>query len=164
MPKVWFYIRNWRLWICRDSQPDKEQGIWGWRTKVIMTMMYNLFNPYPSSLMFAYIHIHVIFQWNVHLKSTSGQYVLPDYRLERCGDLAFCPFCIDAFDSRSDGKFKRVMYAIPSSSSKTLLLKPFSSVSDDSHISLQQIPKLHKNRKLSMNEKRRRYACMYIFE
>ena len=29
---------------------------------------------------------------------------MPDYRLERCGDLAFCPFCIDAFDSRSDGK------------------------------------------------------------
>ena len=86
----------------------------------------------------------------------SGSYALPDYELEGVGDLAVCPMCIDAFDSRSEGRFKRVIYALPSLSLKSILLKPFSVISEDDDIELQHIPKLHKNRKLSINEKRRR--------
>ena len=86
----------------------------------------------------------------------SGPYALPDYELEGVGDLAVCPMCIDAFDSRSEGRFKRVVYALPSLSLKSILMKPFSVIFEDDHINLQHIPKLHKNRKLSINEKRRR--------
>jgi hypothetical protein len=101
----------------------------------------------------------------------AGECVDPDFDLEALGDLQFCPACIELNDHKRDHRRRRFYYMLtihqllkanndPNLSANhdqlPVRLKTYSEIQKSSPIALLSIPKMHKNKKLSALEKRRR--------
>ena len=99
----------------------------------------------------------------IEIPETPGEFMIPDYESEAIRDLRHCPAAIEAFDRKKEGRSSCIMfmlqYAIDASLTATRenlspRLRTYAEVR--SKFDLQPIPKLHKNKKMSLNEKRRR--------
>ena len=89
-----------------------------------------------------------------------NEYALTDHNFETEGDLKICPMCIEALDSRNEGRSRRNLYLLPRPGGHGIgptgewSLRSYSEIVQG--LSMAPIPKLHKNKKFSENEKRRR--------
>jgi hypothetical protein len=96
-----------------------------------------------------------------------------NYVLEASGDLRYCPACIEAADFRKEGR-RRLLFVIPYTTSpissdtptdvflenSVCRLRSYAEFVRSLSTSLVPIPKQHKNKKLSIAEKRRRHIVM----
>lgn len=100
----------------------------------------------------------------------SLDYVSPDYQMESVGDLSFCPGFIELHDSKKEGRSKLYFVLVKQPSftnsydSSTIgydtsapRIRLFKDIMKT--IPLVPIPKLHKNQRLSLLEKRRRQVA-----
>lgn len=96
-----------------------------------------------------------------------------NYELEASGDLKYCPACIEAADFRKEGR-RRLLFVIPYKTSpvtphtqtdvvlgnSVCRLRSYAEFVRSLSTFLVPIPKQHKNKKLSIAEKRRRHIVM----
>jgi hypothetical protein len=100
----------------------------------------------------------------VHEIPETPEYSVSDHAFETIGDLQFCPASIEISDNRGERGRRRVVYALPWSEESlgystlrgpmTLKFRSFAEISKA--LTMSPIPKLHKNKKFSEEEKRRR--------
>lgn len=93
-----------------------------------------------------------------------SEYSIYDHAFETIGDLQFCPASIEVSDNRGERGRRRVVYAMPWSDEMlgnstvrgpmTLKFRTYSEISKA--LTMSPIPKFHKNKKFSEEEKRRR--------
>jgi hypothetical protein len=109
----------------------------------------------------------------IDIKESHGDYIDPDFDLEASGDLKYCPACIELNDHKRDNRRRRFYYMLTihdllKANNEAMLsvnhdqlpirLKTYSEIQKHSGnaIPLVNIPKMHKNKKFSALEKRRR--------
>jgi len=98
----------------------------------------------------------------IEIPETSGEFSIPDFESEAVKDLRHCPATIEVFDRKKEGRTACVMFLLPYAINPSLTsrehlsarLRTYAEIR--SKFDMQPIPKLHKNKKMSLNEKRRR--------
>jgi hypothetical protein len=100
----------------------------------------------------------------IEIQETS-EIATPDYEFEASTELRYCPAAIDVNDHKREGH-RRVLYVIPWCSTNTSYqsevenlsprLRPYTEISKN--LTMAPIPKLHKNKKFTTIEKKRRHV------
>lgn len=98
----------------------------------------------------------------IEIPESPGDHMIADYESEAIGDLRLCPATIEVFDKKKEGRSTCIVFLLPWSSDLASTnseafacrLRSYNEVRDK--FAMVHIPKLHKNKKMSLNEKRRR--------
>jgi hypothetical protein len=101
----------------------------------------------------------------IEIPEAPGDHSIPDYEAEAIGDLRFCPATVEVFDRKKQGRTACVMFLLPYAITTVTAENPHPILAPRlrsyneirGKLEMTLIPKLHKNRKLSLNEKRRRH-------
>lgn len=86
----------------------------------------------------------------------TSEFIPADYGLEAEGDLVYCSACLEASDHRKEGR-RRLLFVFPFKDINGKISPRLRSYAEFARsIPIQPLSKQHKNRKLSIPEKRRR--------
>ena len=98
----------------------------------------------------------------IEIPETPGDHGIADYESEAIGDLRHCPATLEVFDKKKEGRSTCIMFLLPWASDLASTNTDAFACRLRSHNEIREkfpmvpIPKLHKNKKMSLSEKRRR--------